>query len=100
MEESSVTGPCEWCLTFSGRLIKGRTCCELRMLAAMPKARRQDVYARVRTTEGSEALEKLKRDVSAEYQRLVAYREVKREAITGPAKRAAKAVPAKQAAFF
>ena len=87
MENGSV-GPCEWCLTFSGRLMKGRACCELRMLATIPKARRQEVYNRVRREDGQSAVDQMVKDVAAEYKRRQAFDAAKREVLTGPAKAA------------
>ena len=66
---ASTAPPCEWCVSFSGMTKKGRACCELRALAAMPKASRQEVYAKVLRESGAEAAEKLKADVLAEYRR-------------------------------
>jgi hypothetical protein len=81
-------GPCEWCLTFSGRMKKGRVCCELRMLAAMPKARRQEVYNQTLKDDGVEAMKKQQQDVATEYRRLVEFRAAKHEALSAPAKAA------------
>ena len=72
-DAGSVSGPCEWCLTFSGRTKKGRRCCELRALAAMPKSRRQEVYNRVRREDGHDGADQLVKDVTAEYRRKVEY---------------------------
>ena len=82
-EAASVDAPCEWCLTFAGRTKKGRQCCELRALAAMPKAQRQDVYMRVRREEGLEASEQLKKAVVAEYRRKVEHDEQRQSAKPG-----------------
>lgn len=81
-------GPCEWCLTFSGRTMKGRRCCELRALAAMPKARRQEVYNQTLKDDGVDAMKKLMQDVGAEYQRLVQFRAAKRDQLSAPARAA------------
>lgn len=77
-EASSVAAPCDWCLSFAGRTMKGRACCELRALALMPKARRQEVYTRVWKEDGQAVAEKLKNDVAAEYQRWVGFRDSKK----------------------
>lgn len=82
------TGPCEWCLTFAGRTKKGRACCELRALAAMPKAQREIVYAKVKREDGQTAMEQLKQDVMTEYKRKVAFVEAKRGSFVAAAKAA------------
>jgi len=91
MADSSViapAGPCEWCLTFAGRTKKGRACCELRALAAMPKAQREIVYAKVKREDGQTAMEQLKQDVVAEYKRRVAFDAAKRGSFVAAAKAA------------
>lgn len=87
-EAGGVTPPCEWCLTFAGRTKKGRECCELRALAAMPKAQREAAYMKVWKEDGQAAMERLKGNVMAEYQRRVAYHAQKRAAQVGAAKAA------------
>ena len=52
-----------------GMTKKGRACCELRALAALPKARRLEVYAKVLRESGEAAADKLRADATAEYQR-------------------------------
>lgn len=87
-QESSVTGPCEWCLTFSGRTKKGRACCELRALAMMPKAQRQDVYMRTLKEDGIEAEKALKAAVGAEYRRYTEFKDQARKGHLAAAKAA------------
>jgi hypothetical protein len=87
-QAEQAQGPCDWCLTFSGMTKKGRACCELRALASMPKARRQEVYNKTMREDGTEAYKSLQAAVSAEYQRLVAFRAAKREGLVAGAKTA------------
>lgn len=79
---------CDWCLTFSGLTKKGRACCELRALAAMPKERRQAFYQGVWKDQGFDVATKLKQDVAAEYQRKVAHDAAKRTQYMAAAKAA------------
>jgi hypothetical protein len=65
---------CEWCLSFDGRVKKGRECCELRELAGMPKQARQEVYSKVRREDGADALAALTSAVAGEYQRRLEHR--------------------------
>ena len=88
MADGSVTEPCDWCLTFSGRTKKGRACCELRALAGMPKAQREAVYIKVLKDDGVDAMNKLKVAVTGEYKRRVAYTTAKRGSLVASAKAA------------
>ena len=64
-----MIGPCDWCLTLSGRIHAARECCRLRSLAVAPAHNRNAVFAQVKKDEGSAALEELKAKVRIEYVR-------------------------------
>lgn len=46
---------CEWCMVDSGRVGKGRPCCEARELANMPMDQRQDVLRSILSGDGRDA---------------------------------------------
>ncbi len=60
---------CECCLAFSGIYRKANRCCQIRMLANMPKEMRRGEYDRIGATSGREALAETIALVKAEYLR-------------------------------
>jgi len=65
---------CEHCERFSGRYTMQNACCQVRLVALMPKARRLAAFAKVRSQKGDEAAQALREAVSLEYRRWKAYR--------------------------
>jgi len=61
---------CDLCETNSGLTNKNRKCCQIRLIAQMPKARRLMAYERVLKSDGTTALEAMKLEVVAEFKRL------------------------------
>lgn len=72
-DANGIIERCEWCLTFSGRTKKGRPCCELRALAAMPRTARENVYMDTHIEHGVDAKRALQEQVKAEYRRKLDY---------------------------
>ncbi|WP_198387840.1 hypothetical protein [Burkholderia ubonensis] len=60
---------CKLCLSFSGLYSNFDRCCQIRLLANMPKERRRREYARIEAHGGRESLAEVIKLVKAEYQR-------------------------------
>lgn len=60
---------CELCIEMGGRFNANRLCCQIRMIARMPKHARQIQYARARREGGRDEEVKLRDLVAAEWKR-------------------------------
>lgn len=65
---------CDWCLTLSGRYQGLRECCQIRLLATMPRAHRELAYQRTREVSGRLAEQEQRQLVKTEWQRQDAQR--------------------------
>ncbi|MDF0506574.1 hypothetical protein POK33_38130 [Burkholderia cenocepacia] len=65
---------CEHCQVFSGRYNMNRRCCQVRLIASMPKAHRLAAFAKVRAESGGEVADRLRADVLSEYHRHIAHK--------------------------
>jgi hypothetical protein len=60
---------CDWCLALSPRFQAQRECCQIRLLATMPRHAREAGYQRTREVSGKAAEEAQRQLVKAEWQR-------------------------------
>lgn len=54
-----ATPLCEWCLALSGRFQAARECCQIRLLATMPRHARAAAYAGAGVVDGKTLREKV-----------------------------------------
>lgn len=59
-----MTTACEYCARDAGVYDKTRRCCNVRLIANMPRGHRQDYYRQVERTQGKAAVNALMEEVN------------------------------------